>query len=135
LEIRRRLPATPVAPSEARATIRMFEEILPEPVVDDLAVIVSELSTNVIQHAALEPGASFELRINFSPPVVRVEVRDDGIEEVALEAKPPEVGTLPESGWGLDLVRSLSSRCSLEKIDGTAAWAELDLTQGKPERS
>jgi anti-sigma regulatory factor (Ser/Thr protein kinase) len=122
-----------VAPSEARATVRAFEDLLPEPLVDDLALIVSELSTNVIRHAALEPGASFELRINFSPPVVRVEVRDEGLVEAAPGSEHPNPTMLPESGWGLELVRSLSSRCSLKRIDGTSAWAELDLTQGKPE--
>jgi len=127
LEVRSILPATPLAPSQARTIVRTFEGVLPEPLVDDLAVIVTELSTNVIQHASLPSDSTLELRIRLARPVLRIEIRDEGAGEIPLESAPEEPDVLPESGLGLVLVRALSSRWSLEKIDGTAAWAEIDL--------
>jgi len=127
LELRRVLPATPLAPSEARMIVRTFKGVLPEPVVDDMAVIATELSTNVVQHAGLPSDSTLELRIHLAPPVVRIEIRDEGTTEISIQDAPADPTIVPESGMGLRIIGALASRWSLEKIDGTAAWAEIDL--------
>jgi anti-sigma regulatory factor (Ser/Thr protein kinase) len=126
-----------MAASEARVLVRTFTGLIPLPLVDDLAVIVSELATNVVHHSGLAPQDSFEIRMSMEPSLLRVEIRDEGLGQIREgeigeassppERANPEIGSLPEGGRGLELVEALSSRFSVKKIDGTAAWAEIDL--------
>ena len=127
MELRRKIPATPIAPSEARVIARTLKGVIPPPVVDDLEVIVSELATNVLQHSGLRPDDSFEVRMSLDSSKLRVEVWDEGLLDIARDAQQSEPEPLLEGGRGLQLVEALSSRWSVEKIDGTAAWAEIDL--------
>ena len=94
---------------------------MPAEVLDDLALVASEVLTNCVEHSgrASEP---VEVAIRVWPGVVRLEVRDGGpgFEPVPLRAPSP----LPAPGWGLFLVDRLASRWGNEP--GGTVWAELD---------
>lgn len=139
MEVRRTLAATTMGPSEARVLVRTFKGVIPPPLVEDLAIIVSELTTNVVHHSGLSPEDTFEIRVSLGSSVMRVEIRDEGLGEIQqegmwasrhVEQGGPGTASLSEGGRGLQLVAALSSRFSVEKIDGTAAWAEIDLPSG-----
>jgi anti-sigma regulatory factor (Ser/Thr protein kinase) len=111
--------------------VRILAGAVPDPIVEDVEIIASELTTNVVKHAGLEPGDPFEVRISLRPPVLRIEVLDEGATEVSEEPESWQRAheELAEGGWGLSLVSALASRCSVKKVDGTAAWAEIVLPE------
>lgn len=91
--------------------------------VDDVLLVVSELVTNAITHAASAP--TVEVGCGGEPPRVRVAVSDNS---PALPARrtPSEVLA---GGRGLTIVDSVADRwgVSLHRGDGKTVWAEIGL--------
>ena len=116
--VRIKIPARPESVAAAR---RAFAEIdgLPRAREDDLALIISELVTNAIRHAGLEPDDEIEIVSDFRGEGVRVTVRDGG--KGFLRGARSEVG-----GWGLEIVEQLSDDWGLEK---GGVWFELFSTR------
>ena len=57
MEYHATFPPVPATVAQARTAIdRALGPALPAPVANDLRLIVSELITNVVRHAALDPG-------------------------------------------------------------------------------
>jgi anti-sigma regulatory factor (Ser/Thr protein kinase) len=94
-------------------------------VVDTVALLVSELVSNVVLHA----NTPCSLRIDPGTERIRVEVQD-------LSDRLPESAPMPDplcgSGRGLHLVRALSTAHGIEAdpAGGKRVWFEVDLAAG-----
>ncbi|HEX4115345.1 MAG TPA: ATP-binding protein [Solirubrobacteraceae bacterium] len=84
----------------------------------DAAVVVSELATNAVLHAA----SSFSLSVTLEGSVLRIAVHDAG----PLSATVQGGGLSPQPTHGLGLVEALSLRWGAKgTARGKAVWAEL----------
>ncbi|MEU3598688.1 ATP-binding protein [Streptomyces sp. NPDC006798] len=92
-------------------------------------LIVAEPAANAVTHGRI-PGRDFELRLAFSPALLRIEVSD-----TRGERRPPNPGELADpgggsvSGRGLLLVEALADRWAvLDRVPvGKTIRAEIDL--------
>jgi anti-sigma regulatory factor (Ser/Thr protein kinase) len=92
------------------------------PVMEAVAIAVSELAANCVRHA----GTEFTVAIERTSERLRVEVADAGAGEPALRSPNP---TEP-SGRGLMLVRALADEWGVVSRDGRAGksvWFAIDL--------
>src|SRR5829696_7709578 len=80
--------------------------------IKDLRLMVSELVTNSIRHAAPEKADSVGLRAWLYDNRFKIEVSDSGpgFERVVTAGRGDEIG-----GWGLFIVQSLSDRWGAER--------------------
>ena len=91
---------------------------------DSAVLIVSELVTNAVRHAA-DTGA-IGLELTSGGTWLRVEVQDGDPTWRPM----PSLADLDESGLGFVLIDSLADRWGLRRIcAGKAVWAELDASQ------
>lgn len=117
------LPRELDSAAAARQAIGELANRLPEDVVGDVRLLVSELVTNALRHAELSASDHITLAVQVTPETVRVEVTDPGTG-----FDPGDTPTDPRDadGWGLYLVSTLSDAWGVE-IDGgeTLVWFEL----------
>jgi anti-sigma regulatory factor (Ser/Thr protein kinase) len=121
------LPAAESAARLARQVTRAALAVWQLGELTDAAVLlVSELVTNAIQHAA--PGASrTALRLEYDGSWLRIEVHDASPH--GPEPRTPD--WLDESGFGLMLVDALAAKWGVQQTtQGKAVWAELDAQPG-----
>ncbi|MEW9515692.1 ATP-binding protein [Streptomyces tubercidicus] len=126
-------PALESSVPQARHAVRdlLTEQSVPvaAAIMDGLLLIVSELVTNAVRHAALlSPQIAVQLTLGAN--WLRVAVEDDHpYRPKALEADQGDVG-----GRGLWLVKTLTAevggKCGVEhtRNGGKAIWTELPLT-------
>lgn len=115
------LPSNAKAPGIARQVLRRFRSELPDRVLEDAALLVSELVTNSVRHAATGPGSRIRLRVQQLPAGIQVEVLDWGPGFRPGVARPQG-----EGGFGLLLVRRLATRWGIERGDTTRVWFEIE---------
>ena len=113
----------------ARRYLSEHADGLPEKLIDDALLMVSELVTNAVQHG--RPDIVLMVRPN--PPGIGVSVRDGG----AALPVPPTGAPDPadQRGRGLHMVESLSSSWGVEPADpppGKVVWFELDPAPDSP---
>ena len=123
------LPRALESAATARQAVGELSESLPEEVLGDVRLLVSELVTNALRHAGLSDDERIALEVGVTATAVRVEVTDHG-----RGFDPSAVPSDPEAaeGWGLYLVATLSDRWGAESDEGvTRVWFELD--RGFPE--
>lgn len=90
----------------------------------DLAIVVSELATNAIDHShSGDAGGRFTVRLALHEDHVRVVVRDAGPRKGRTPTRRTPQPTA-EHGRGLGIVDSLSLRWGVATI-GTGVWAEV----------
>ena len=119
------LPPEPDSVAEARRATREVTQDTPQETQDAVELVVSELVTNAVKHAGMEPTDRIELSASRSPGRVRVEVGDCG---PGFDAPPGHTPGLEEpSGWGLYLVDRLADRWGVQRDAGTRVWTEFDL--------
>ncbi len=119
------LDGTPSSVAEARASVdNALSGLVPETVMDDVRLLVSELASNAVRHAG---GGPYQLEIDLDAHRLRVELADNGPGPVAgASARVREA--LPEGGYGLGIVDRLSNRWGIERKSGprpTRIWFEL----------
>ena len=85
----------------------------------DVMLLVSELVTNAVRHAATE---EFEIRIDVRGDALRIEVHDAGGGFVPKIA-PSEDG---RGGYGLYIVDRLADRWGVERGADAVIWLEID---------
>jgi anti-sigma regulatory factor (Ser/Thr protein kinase) len=93
-------------------------------VLDDAMLLTSELVTNAVRHAGHAAEDPIEVTVSVDERSLRVTVRDrgPGFDPDELDARSGE------GGWGLDLVRRLSSRWGVDSGDhGNDVWFAIDL--------
>ena len=119
------LPYTPSSVAEARH--RLVSDLaaagIYETTVGDAALIVTELLSNAIRHAAPLPGALVRVTWTVDHDAVRVAVSDagDGPLPRVTEPAPGAPG-----GRGLGIVETLSARWGVLRDNGeTTVWAQL----------
>ncbi len=93
-----------------------------EELVPDAELLVSELVTNCIRHAAVDPGATIELKVWPRDSIIRVEVSDPG---EGFEPAPVSLSIYSTSGWGLYLVEQIADRWGVQVENGTKVWFEI----------
>jgi GAF domain-containing protein/anti-sigma regulatory factor (Ser/Thr protein kinase) len=118
------LEPDPRSAATAREAIERWGENLPDDLVHDLRLMVSELVTNSVRHADVAPEARIGLRMWPGPELVRVEVSDGGPGFVPA---PRHAASRQEAGWGLHLVGLLSDRWGVDRDGSGRVWFEVDL--------
>lgn len=116
-----------IACAEARRFVRDSIGPVPRRISDDAILLTSELVTNAVRHAGLDDQNEIEVTVSVNSRILRITVRDRG------PGFDPEavVPRSDEGGWGLDLLRRLSSRWSVDRGSaGTDVWFEIDLPDG-----
>lgn len=121
-----RLAASAEAPAAARRALERAE--VPEELLEDARLLVSELVTNSVRHAGLPDEASIEFCVRASADALMVEVADGGQGFNHISPARPRAGPGPvdASGWGLFLVDRIADRWGAVQMDGeTRVWFEL----------
>ena len=120
------MPGGERAATSARRSALSAQTALPPEVKHRLALLVSELVTNAIQHGGAGPDETVQVRLATTYEKIRVEVHDPGA------SRPHPVRRLVKGdGWGLVLVEKLSDGWGRERTGkgGTVAWFELMLVR------
>jgi anti-sigma regulatory factor (Ser/Thr protein kinase) len=108
----------------ARRSVLSSKAGLPATIKHRLALLLSELVTNAIQHGGAGPHETIQIRLASTPQRVRVEVHDPGAT-----GSRPATRQAQDTGYGLLLVDRLADGWGREETDsgGGIAWFELDL--------
>jgi phosphoserine phosphatase RsbU/P len=125
VEIHLELPALPTAPSSGRAAAADLLALVVTPqALADTMLVVSELVTNAVRHAAPGPAAVVELYLAVAADQIRAEVCDSGD---GFRVEPVVVADLGATGGrGLLLVNRFASRWGASTDAGHTVWFELD---------
>jgi anti-sigma regulatory factor (Ser/Thr protein kinase) len=119
------LPYTPSSVSVARRrlTADLASAGIFEPAVGDAALVVSELLSNSIRHAAPLPGSKIRVTWSLGEDALRVAVSDAGGGPLPRVTRPEPAAP---GGRGLGIVETLSSCWGVVRDDGeTTVWAVL----------
>jgi anti-sigma regulatory factor (Ser/Thr protein kinase) len=128
------VPHTRSSVSGARhaVALHMLAHAVPAPVVEDAVLVVSELVSNAVRHAAPLPGGSVSVRWTIGPDRVHLEITDGGAPTLP-RAEDPTASAF--GGRGLDIVRSLCTRWGVsEELDRMTVWADLPRRVSAPPR-
>jgi len=119
-----RVPGGTRAAGMARRSVLSGKAALPAAIRHRLALLLSELVTNAIQHGGAGPHEMIQVRLATTPSRVRVEVYDPGARGTRPRDRIDEGG-----GFGLLLVDRLADGWGRENTGsgGSLAWFELDL--------
>jgi serine/threonine-protein kinase RsbW len=110
------------APATARSAVAAWLSAqVPDDVLDDAQLLVSELVTNSVRHAPLTPDAAIAVSVEVLDDFVRVEVEDPG--DVAIRPVTPD--REHGGGFGLYLVETVAQRWGSRHEGTTCVWAEL----------
>ena len=127
-EIELRLPAEPIAPILARAAVTAIGSGLPASVVSDAELLTSEVVSNAVKHADLDPSQKIVLRVVMDERL-RIEVADPGPPFEA-DLRRRSSGT---SGWGLFLIEGIATSWGVEPEGaGKKVWFELGAGLDRP---
>jgi anti-sigma regulatory factor (Ser/Thr protein kinase) len=120
------VPGGPRAAGLARRSVLSVKADLPNSIRHRLALLLSELVTNAIQHGGAGPHETVQVRLASSTSKVRVEVFDPGARGAAPRDRLEEAG-----GYGLLLVDRLANGWGRRQVDsgGSLAWFELELDE------
>ena len=121
LDIDLRLRPDMEAPAEARRSLEALRPSLDDLLVDDAVLLVSEIVSNSVRHASLDPSDAIEVRIRGSRSMVHVEVIDPGPGFDLEQLRPSR----ENGGWGLRLLDRLATRWGVERNHVTRVWFEL----------
>ena len=123
------IPSDEHAPRAARRALDQLSGEIPPSLLENARLLVSELVTNSVRHAAASDGAVIMLTVHMSEGMVRVEVADSG---PGFEPEPPNPSMYQTSGWGLYLVEQIADRWGVARGSGSQVWFELDRPAPQP---
>jgi len=120
-----RLPPRTSSVREARQFVIRCMGRARDTVLEQVALLVSELAANAVQHAK----SWFTVTVE-SEGVIRVEVSDDDGSNVSRQLAHPE----DPSGRGLNIVATVSDAWGVEHHpdDGKTVWFEVDPSDRAP---
>ena len=121
LAVERALPKSTDAPALARDAIRSLEPAVAPDLVEDAALLVSELVTNGVKY-----GGEGELRLEVEaePERLRAEIVDQGSGFAPQTRADRRMAPSDEGGWGLHLVETLADDWGVRE-GSTHVWFEL----------
>jgi anti-sigma regulatory factor (Ser/Thr protein kinase) len=97
---------------------------------DDAMLVLSELVSNAVKHAAPLPSGEITVRWRLDDEVLHIEITDGGA------STRPRAGVAALSalgGRGLDIVRSVSRHWGVTEGEGSVTvWAEVPRTNDQP---
>ena len=98
---------------------------LPQQLVEDIALLVTELVANTVRHGGgAADSSSLHLSLVGAAPGLRVEVSNpDGVLGVPARRPADLAGG---GGIGLNLVEALATRWGVRSLPRTAVWFEFD---------
>jgi anti-sigma regulatory factor (Ser/Thr protein kinase) len=115
-------------PSAAARARRLVETELigrlPRPLVDDVALLVTELVANGVRHGGAGVDSSLRLLLEGGQPGLHVEVMNPDHQGGAPARRSADLER--GGGIGLNLVEKLASRWGVRSVPATAVWFELD---------
>jgi anti-sigma regulatory factor (Ser/Thr protein kinase) len=117
-------PNTLASVTEARHFVQDIVGDLPRARTEEIAVMVSELTTNSVSHAA----SDFTITIRRSIDEIYIGVSDMGPGEPAMRSPRPTEPT----GRGLQIVRELADRWGVipaPNASGKTVWFSIDLNR------
>ena len=120
-----RIPWAPSAAPRIRKELvqDLVSRAVPNDVIDEAEIVVSELVANAIRHAKPLTDGSIRVHWKVKNNVVEVEVSDGGGPTVPRAAPP---NTWAPGGRGLRIVRSLAHEWGvIEEPNGRTVWASL----------
>ena len=117
------------AASVGVARRRLVSDLIAADVYDsavcDVALVISELFSNALRHAAPLPGAKIRVTWSIGSACVHLAVSDGGAPTVPELGEPTQGAT---GGRGLRIVEKLSTKWGTSTSeDGTTVWAEVPL--------
>jgi anti-sigma regulatory factor (Ser/Thr protein kinase) len=107
------------APAEARRLVRSLRDRLPGPLLDDAALVVSELVTNSHKYAGVPDGHPIDVVLDLNEERLRVEVIDHSV----FDPTPESSKEIRETKWGLFLVNEIADDWG--RISEGGVWAEF----------
>jgi anti-sigma regulatory factor (Ser/Thr protein kinase) len=119
------VPGGPTAASRARRLVR--EELtgrVPDAVMPDVALLVTELVANGVRHGGAHEGTELLVRLETRQRVLYVEVLNPGHTPGLVGQRAPDL--TGGGGLGLHIVERLASRWGVRDGRRTAVWFELD---------
>jgi anti-sigma regulatory factor (Ser/Thr protein kinase) len=102
-------------------TERLAGVLAAEPM-DDLLLLVTEIVANSVRHGRVGEDGEIDLCVRVLPAVVRVELRDTGIQ-VDPRVRTPDLGG--GGGFGMVLVERMSERWGVDHEPAVVMWFEL----------
>jgi anti-sigma regulatory factor (Ser/Thr protein kinase) len=117
-----RLKPGPQAAGEGRHALDRLDGAIDASQLAELRLLVTELLTNSIRHAACEDW--IELDVDIFANAVRVVVTDHGVGFERPATPRPHLDR--PGGWGLCLVDRLSDRWGVDRNGVTSVWFEVD---------
>jgi anti-sigma regulatory factor (Ser/Thr protein kinase) len=115
------LPRNNDAPGMARDIVQALHCAVPDALVDDAALLVSELVSNGVKY-----GGEGELRLQIEAASnrIRAEILDQGSGFEPLTRAKRNMTLTDEGGWGLHLVESLADDWGVH-AGSTQVWFEI----------
>jgi len=112
------------AAGEARRLVAQLKTKGIARVLDDLALLVSELVTNSYRYGGINKGDSISLSVSQKGKTIHVEIEDPGQGTTVPAPRRPTA----DGGWGLEIVRKTADRWGVRKTRGrTVVWFDLDV--------
>jgi anti-sigma regulatory factor (Ser/Thr protein kinase) len=119
----------PRAASRARRLVReALSGRVPDEVVPDVTLLITELVANGVRHGGAHEGRELHVRLEARPPALHVEVVNPDHAAGAVGPRPPDLES--GGGLGLHIVDRVASRWGVRENDRTAVWFELDCSPG-----
>ena len=125
--LRTAIPAGPESALTARRCLAGLRGRLEPDLLQRLRLLVSELVTNSVRHAGVEPGSRVILHVDAGDDAVRVSVIDEGR---GFMPRPRKRDIDEPGGWGLVLLDQLADRWGVENDGTTRVWLEIDRSSG-----
>jgi anti-sigma regulatory factor (Ser/Thr protein kinase) len=119
------VPGGPNAASRARRLVReQLSGRVPEDVLPDVALLVTELVANGVRHGGAHAGTELHLVFERRAAALHVEVANPGDTPGAVGQRRPDLAG--GGGLGLHIVERLASRWGVREGHRTVVWFELD---------
>jgi anti-sigma regulatory factor (Ser/Thr protein kinase) len=126
VEARHSVPNGPTAPAQARRLIDSLAPRIPESVLEDVRLAVSELVTNSYKYAGNPPGHPIGVTLDLTEERLRVEIIDRSIFDPT-----PETPDEQRSGkMGLAIVNRLADDWG--RVSEGGIWAEFRIPSKGP---
>jgi anti-sigma regulatory factor (Ser/Thr protein kinase) len=120
------VPGGPSAASRARRLVR--DELsgrVPDEVLPDVALLVTELVANGVRHGGAHAGTELHVVMEVRPQALHVEVRNPDHMPGTVAMRVPDLDH--GGGLGLHIIERLASRWGVRDGRPAAVWFELEL--------